>query len=464
MPRRDFRIVRDKFANDSGLPFGRLLSREYVLSVLEAEGHAYRSRVFCPLVTLWGMLSQSLSQDKSLNEVVSRILAHRVSSGLPACSASSASYSEARGRFPVSAMVRMAREVGRSVHVAAQDEWHWNGRQVYIADGTGLSMPDTLENRADYPPPPSLKPEIGFPMVRLVALISLSTGAVIDVATGRMRGKGTGESSLLRELLDNMNRGDVFIADRYYPSFSLLAELGKRGIDMVSVSHSSRVVDFSKGEQLGPQDHIVEWRRPARREAKAGDNAAYLSLPETIRVREFTIDIDGREGRKEKAVVISTMTDPTIPQKELSGLYWKRWGCELDFRAIKQSMQMDVLRSKTPDMIHKELWAGILAYNLLRGTMSESAKRSGVTPRQLSVKSTMQAVESFTPAMMAVADNSALYDAFLTTVSARRVGNRPGRQEPRVKRRRPVWQSMMTKPRSEYFRRVQPKATCAPSN
>jgi len=462
MPRRDFRIVRDKFANDGGLPFGRLLSREYVLHVLETEGHSFRSRVFCPLVTLWGMLSQALSQDKSLNEVVSRILAHRVSSGLPACSASSASYSEARSRFPLSAMIRMAREVGRNVHDAAHDAWHWNGRQVYIADGTGLSMPDTDANRLEYTVPPSQKPEIGFPMMRLVALISLATGAVVDLATGQMRGKGSGESSLLRELLDNMNRGDVFVADRYYPSFALIADLQERGIDMVSVSHGGRQVDFSKGEQLGPQDHIVEWRCPPRRQAKYLDEAAYCALPKTLRVREFIIDVEGRDGRKEKAVVISTMTDPAIPQNELSALYWRRWGCELDFRAIKHSMQMDVLRSKTPDMIHKELWAGILAYNLLRGTMSESAKRNGVTPRELSVKATMQAVESFTPAMMAVADNDQLYNALLTTVSAHRVGNRPGRQEPRLKKRRQVWTNLMMKPRNEYFRRVQPKAVRLP--
>jgi DDE family transposase len=454
MPRRDFRIVRDKFASDSGLPFGRLLSREYVLSVLESEGHAYRSRVFCPLVTLWGMLSQSLSQDKSLNEVVSRILAHRVSSGLPACSASSASYSEARSRFPLPVMIRMAREVGHTVHAAAQDDWHWNGRRVFIADGTGLSMPDTPENRIAYPPPPSTKPEIGFPMMRLVALISLSTGVVIDLAAAQMRGKGSGESSLLRQLLDNMSRGDVFVADRYYPSFSLLAELQKRGIDMVSVSHAGRKADFSKGEQLGPQDHIVEWRKPKRREAGTGDDAAYDALPATIRVREFLIDIEGRNGRGEKAVVVSTMTDPSIPQKELSDLYWKRWHCELDLRSLKHSLHMDVLRSKTPDMIHKELWAGILAYNLLRGTMSESAKRNGVTPRELSVKGTMQTVESFTPAMMAMTDSSQLYDAFLAAVSARRVGNRPGRQEPRLKKRRPCWTPMLMKPRNEYFRRL----------
>src|SRR5580700_4937067 len=151
MPRRDFRVVRDKFANDSGLPFGRLLSREYVLSVLESEGHAYRSRVFCPLVTLWGMLSQSLSQDKSLNEAVSRILAHRVSSGLPACSASSASYSDARSRFPLPVMARLAKEIGRNVHDSADDSWHWRDREVFLVDGTGLSMPDTPENQLAFP-------------------------------------------------------------------------------------------------------------------------------------------------------------------------------------------------------------------------------------------------------------------------------------------------------------------------
>jgi hypothetical protein len=458
MPRRDFRIVRDKFANDGGLPFGRLLSREYVLSVLESEGHAYRSRVFCPLVTLWGMLSQALSQDKSLNEVVSRILAHRVSSGLPACSASSASYSDARHRFPLPVVIRMAREIGRNVHNAAHDNWNWNGRQVFIADGTSLSMPDTKKNRVAYPVPATSKPGIGFPQMRLVALISMATGAVIDIAAGQTKGKGTGEASLIRELLDNMSRGDIFIADRYYPSFALLAELGKRGVDIVSISHSNRHVDFSKGEQLGRDDHVVEWKRPERRAVTSLNDAEFAALPTTIPVREFLIDVEGRDGSKEKAIVISTMTDPAIAQNELSALYWRRWGCELDFRAIKCSMQMDVLRSKTPDMIHKELWAGLLAYNLLRGTMTESAKRNGVTPRELSVKGTMQAVESFTPAMMAVANNDSLYNALLTTVSAHRVGNRPGRQEPRLKKRRPAWTQLMMKPRDEHFRRVKAKA------
>jgi hypothetical protein len=182
MPRRDFTRVRDRFARDEGLPFGRLLTRDFVLSVLESEGHKYRSRVFCPLVTLWAWLSQCLSQDKSLNEAVSRVLAHRVATGLPQCSASSAAYTKARSRFPEPVMVRMAKEIGRNVHSTADDSWHWRGREVLLADGTGFSMPDTIENQLAYPQPNNIKPGVGFPIMRAVGLISLSTGAVIDFA------------------------------------------------------------------------------------------------------------------------------------------------------------------------------------------------------------------------------------------------------------------------------------------
>ncbi len=450
--RKDFSTIRDKFARDNGLPFGRLLSREYVLSVLESEGHYYRSRVFCPLVTLWGWLSQCLSQDKSLNETVSRILAHRVSTGLPCCSANSASYSNARNRFPEAVMQRMSKEIGRKVHDSADGAWNWRGRQVFLADGTGFSMQDTTENQLAYPQHNRCLPGLGFPIMRAVALISLSTGAVVDLAFGAERGKGTGEASLLRGMVDSLESGSVLVADRYYPSYFSVAMLGNRGVDLVSISHHARVVDFSEGHVLGHNDHIVLWPKPKR--PKWMSKLAYDEVPDTMPVREFEIDIEDRKGGGAKAIVVTSITDPAVPQKELSDLYWRRWNCELDIRSIKHSLQMDVLRCKTPEMVRKEIWAHLLAWNLLRGVMVESAKRSEVLPRQLSVKGTMQAVESFTPAMMAIDGNVAIYDAFLTTVSAHRVGNRPGRLEPRFKKRRPAWDSYMTIPRHQSRRRL----------
>lgn len=452
--RKDFNAVRDKFARDSGLPFGRLLTRDYVLSVLEAEGHKYQNRLFCPLVVLWGWLSQCLSQDKTLNEAVSRILAHRVSIGLPACSPNSASYSNARARFPLNAMARMARDIGCSVHGSRDTKWDWHGRPVYLADGTSFSMPDTPENQLAYPQVATVKPGLGFPIVRAVGLVSLATGTVVDMAFAKYAGKGTGEGSLLRELMGSLPRGSVLVADKYYPSYFTVALLLERGVDLVSVSHVGRVVDFTDGHVLGPRDHIATWHKPKYR-SDWMDRQSYDRMPDTIQVREFEIEIEDRKSNgTEKAIVVSTMTDPTIPQKELSDLYWTRWNCELDIRSIKHSLHLDVLRCKTPDMVRKELWCHVLAWNLLRGVIVEAAKRHDALPRHLSVKGAMQAVESFTPAMMAIDGQQAVYDAMLATVSAHRVGNRPGRQEPRFKKRRPAWDQYMTIPRHQSKRRL----------
>jgi hypothetical protein len=355
-------------------------------------------------------------------------------------------------------MVRLAKEIGRTVHDSAEDAWHWRGREVFLVDGTGLSMPDTFENQLAFPQIHSIKKGLGFPVMRAVAMISLSTGAIVDFAFAASEGKGTGESAMLRRMMGTMNAGDVLVADRYYPSFYTVTALANRGVDMVSISHFSRKVDFNDGIQLGENDHIVEWRKPVFSTQTKISREEYDRLPETIEVREFIIDVEGRDGSKEQAIIVSTMTDPTIPQSELSDLYWRRWNCELDLRAIKQSMHLDVLRCKTPEMVEKEIFCHLLAYNLLRGTMTESAKRTGLTPRQLSVKGTMQAVESFTPAMMATDAGDVLYDAMLTTVSAHRVGNRPGRQEPRAKKRRPSWREYMMHPRNKYRRRLASEA------
>jgi hypothetical protein len=306
-------------------------------------------------------------------------------------------------------------------------------------------MPDTPENQLAFPQSSARANGLGFPIMRAVALISLSTGAVVDLAFAKHEGKGTGESTLLRSMLGSMHAGDVLVADRYYPSYFTIALLQQRGVDLVSVSHHARKVNFRSGHVLGRNDHVAEWHKPMRPEWM--DEATYAEMPATISMREFVIDIEGRTGGKEQAIVVTTMSDPTIPQKELSDLYWTRWNAEVDFRSLKHSLHLDVLRCKTPDMVAKELWAHVLAYNLLRGTMTESAKVAGVEPRQLSVKGAMQAVESFTAPMMAIDGSDSLYNAFLSTVSAHRVGNSPGRMEPRFKKRRPTWDAYMTIPR-----------------
>jgi len=441
MPRKDFTVVRDKFANDDGLPFGRLLNRDYVLSVLEDEGHQYRSRVFCPLVVLWGWLSQALSQDKSLNEAVSRILAHRVATGLPAISASSASYSNARQRFPESAMSRMAREIGQRVHGSAPETALWNGREVFLVDGTGLSLPDSPKNEVEYPRPHADRLAVGFPLMRASALISLATGAVLDMTFSQYTGKGTSELAMLQELLPSMKPGSVLVADKLYGNYRVLGELVLRGIDAVLPIKEIRVTEGS----------VVTWNRPSPLKAQYAD---YAHLPESIQLRQVTVDISDRDGNPKSLTVVTTITDPAISDADIADLYRQRWNCEVDLRSIKISMQMDILRAKTPSMVRKEIACHLLAYNLLRGVMVESAAKAEVQPRHLSIKGALQMVESFTPAMMAASGQPAIYDAFLGAVAAHRVGNRPGRVEPRVRKRRPKQATIMSKPRHLYYRKL----------
>ncbi len=438
MPRKDFSTVRDKFARDNGLPFGRLLSREFVLSALEGEGHNYRSRVFCPLVTLWGWLSQCLSQDKSLNESVSRILAHRVATGLPTISASSASYSNARRRFPEGVMVRMAREIGQRVHDSAPDSARWHGRSVFLVDGTGLSMPDTQENQLAYPRA-NERNEIGFPVMRAAALISLATGAVVNMAFTKFSGKGTGESALLRAMMPTLKAGDVLVGDKLYGSYSVLADLTARGIDAVTSLQQDRKRPGS----------LVVWNKP-----RSATPELYANLPESITLRQIDIEVEDRDGSTKTITLATTILDPTIPDADIADLYRQRWNCELDFRSIKCAMQLDILRCKTPDMARKEIWCHLLAYNLLRGVMLESASKAEVQPRTLSVKGALQMVESFTGPMMHGNGERSLYDAFLGAVAAHRVGNRPNRKEPRMVKRRPKPCVRMMLPRNYYHRRL----------
>ena len=283
-------------------------------------------------------------------------------------------------------------------------------------------MPDTAENQLAYPQR-GVAPGLGFPIMRAVGLISLATGAVVDFAFAAHEGKCTGESALLRRMMLTLKSGDVLVADRLFPSYFTNAMLLEDGVDIVSVSHRSRPVKFDEGHQLGERDHIATWHRP---DCPRWMGANHRRMPETMLVREFEIDIENRSGGREKAIIVTTITDPTISKKEIADLYWARWNCELDIRSIKHALHMDILRCKAPEMIRKEIWCHLLAWNLLRGVMVESAKRNDVLPRQLSVKGTMQAVESFTPAMMAIDGNPAIYEALLATVSTRKVGNRPG--------------------------------------
>jgi len=439
--------VRARFARDQGLPFADSLSELCILDALQEYGVKYRDRLFSPVTTIWGFLSQVLSEDHSCRDTVSRIIAHRAAAGLKVCSPNTASYCNARARLPTAVLRCLAKRTAQRLQDGLPEGWKWNGRNVYIADGSHVSMPDTAQNQASYPQPEVQRPGIGFPLARLTVLLSLATGACHDLAMAPYAGKGTGEKTLVRQLYDMLKPGDVVLADALFDDYFIAWELRQRGIELVARAQYERV--DTQTVQSGPDGDVILWQRPNKPHGMKGEQ--YRTYPKTLRMRQVSVDARGKDNRVEQFKVITTILDAAIDGGQIGALYERRWGGEVDIRSIKATMQMDVLRCKTPEMVRKEIWAHLLAYNLLRTVMAVAAAESGIEPRQVSFKGAKQAVTAFAPKIEAAPseERAALIDALLRAIAYHRVGDRPGRWEPRARKRRPKPGVRLMQPRAE---------------
>jgi Transposase DDE domain len=438
------------FRNAKILPYHDMLDGALVESVLAEEKLKFRFRIYTPLVTLWTFLTQVLDQDHSCRQAVARLIAFLVSQGQPSVSPDTGNYCKARKRLPLSFIVRLVRKTGQVLREKASPTWLWKGREVFMVDGSTASMPDTPANQRAFPQPRSQKPGLGFPIARFVAIICLATGAILDLAIGPYKGKRTGETSLLRALLGRLVKGAILLADRYFASYFGIAMLMRHDVDGVFRMHRRRKIDFRRGRCLGIEDHQVLWRKPTRPEWM--DEATYEQIPDEMLVRELRFRVQQPGYRVHEIVLVTTLLDPIeYAKEELADLFLKRWNIELDMRSIKIVMQMDVLRCMSPDMVEKEIWVHALAYNIIRAYTASAAMTNGVEPRQLSFKGTLQAILAFRDSIrMAHPQRRAqLWTAMFVVIGYDRVGDRPGRVEPRCKKRRPKPYRMLTVPRKE---------------
>jgi hypothetical protein len=440
------KTVRTRFASSRGLPFADILTETRILDVLSKHGVEYRDRVFGPVTTIWGFLSQVLSDDHSCRDAVSRVIAHRAASGLGLCSPNTASYCNARGRIPTAVLRDLAKRTAGELQAGTPERWKWNGRRVFIADGSHVSMPDTPQNQASYPQPEAQQPGIGFPLSRLAVLLSLATGACHDLAIAAYAGKGTGETTLLRQMYDTLKPGDVVLADALFDDYFIACELRQRGLELVARAQYQRV--GTQTVRSGPDGDVIVWQRPNKPHGMKGEQ--YRTYPKSLVMRQVSVDARDKDNRVEQFRVVTTILDASIGGGQIGDLYERRWEGEVDIRSIKSTMKMDVLRCKTPEMVRKEIWAHLLAYNLLRTVMAVAAAKSGTEPRKLSFKGAKQAVTAFAPKIEAARpeDRARLIDAMLATVAYHRVGDRPGRWEPRARKRRPKPGMRLMQPRS----------------
>ena len=454
-------LFRHQFAQHGDLPFSQVLPAAMVTDALRSLGMRYYESLYNPVTVLWLFLSQVIHANPTLAVVVESFLAWRVGQGMSPCSPDTGAYAKARTRLPLALLELLARQTGRQADRSAPDQWRWLGRAVKLFDGSTVSMPDTPENQAAFPQQANQKPGVGFPLARIGVLFSLSMGSVLDLGVRRWAGKYQSELAILRDMEPMLEAGDVLLTDRYLCSHMEIALFLQKGVDFVGRMHAQRKVDFrpprriyDRGRRLGKDDHVVEWVRPPRPDWMSPEE--YAAIPETMRIREVRCRIVRKGYRTRTIIVATTLLDADrYPREEIVVLYRLRWDAEINLRSLKTMMNMDVLRCQRPEMVLKEIWAHLLAYNLIRTVIAQAAVRSGKRPRQISFMRAMRTLEAFRPVIAnAPADRlPELYGHMLDAIASHEIANRPDRSEPRQRKRRPKPHPLMTEPRDQARRR-----------
>lgn len=450
---RSFELVRQSLLQSDGLTFADALTTEQIQQAFEAEGVSFGDNeedasdgggiVYTMGVTLWAMLSQALFTDvqRACRAAVLRVAVYYALLGREVCSTNTGAYCRARAKVTEGVVRRLAVGAANRCEAAIPDAWRWKGRRTLKLDGTTFSMPDTEESQAEYPQAKTQAAGLGFPILRAVGITSLATGMVMDLATGPYAGKKTGETALLRTLFHVFQRGDLALFDRYYAGWIMLALLQQMKVDFVTLLHQLRGADFSTGRRLGKGDHVVKWAKPPKPHWL--DQETYDRLPENLEVREIQVNVDIPGFRSESLIVVTSLLDHReYSRSDIALLYRRRWGVEIELRDIKSTMQLDVLRRKTPEAVRQELWTGILAYNLVRQSMLQSALERGCQPYQLSFAASLQMLANTwilaaVPPLVTISARERLIALRILNGHAHRVANRPNRVEPRAVKRRP---------------------------
>jgi hypothetical protein len=449
---------RCQFAQHASLPFAEVLPARVVAAAMGTLClHCYHS-LYNPVTALWLFLSQVIHANPTLAATVEGFLAWRLGQGLSPCSTDTAAYARARQRLPEALLALLTRHTGAAADRAALAPWRWLGRIVKVFDGSTVSMPDTPKNQAAYPQSRAQAPGVGFPLARIGVLFSLSVGTVLDLGIRRWAGKFQSELAMLRDMISRLNPSDVLLTDRYLCSYIEIALLRLRGVDFVGRLHAHRKVDFRRGKQLGRYDHLVRWIRPKR--PAWMPRSLYRLIPETLMIREFRCRIV-RPGYRARTITVATtlLDDQLYDAAEIAGLYRLRWDAEINLRSLKTMMHMDVLRCQTPEMVRKEIWAHLLAYNLIRTVIAQAAAKHDKHPRQISFTRAMRTMEAFRPTLAHASSHELpmLYEHMLQAIAYHEIADRPNRLEPRQRKRRPKPYDLMTKPR--WLARKQEAAT-----
>lgn len=450
-----FGRLANQFCKSDTLFFHSSLSKKVIYEACKSLGYRFRERVYTPAITIWMFVGQVLSHDHSCRDAVTRLNVWRVAHGKNPCDTDTTAYCDARQRLPEKLVLDLARNTGLDCASKAKSSWLWMDRMVKVVDGFTVTMPDTDENQKEYPQPKSQKVGVGFPVVRAVMIFSLAVGAVLEVALAKYAGKLTGETNLLRTLFDTLLPGEILLADCYFATYWILATAWQKEFDVVVKAHHGRKIDFRKGIKLGSCDQIIGYPRPKQRPYWMTPQE-YADAPDFIFVRHLRYQVIQKGFRTRRIVIATTLLNSeTYTAESIALLYRQRWQVEIDIRSLKTHMQMDQLRCKSPSMVRKEIYCHMLAYNLVRSAIVESALIYDKRPRQLSFTGAMQAMNAFLSAVAAQGSNlEAQYQNMLKAISEQQIGDRPDRIEPRLVKHRPKPYKLLNEPRAKARKRA----------
>ncbi|MCL6755457.1 IS4 family transposase [Nostoc sp. CCCryo 231-06] len=447
-------ILKDKFNQSLGLPFKELLPESVIRQAVSKLKIKYKKRLFDPFITLWAFLSQVLDTDKTCHNAVSKIIAHLAQEEVEIPSTDTSAYCQARARLPEKLLEKLFNYSAQNLEERVTQEHLWCGRNVLVIDGSTVSMPDTIENQQEYPQPSTQKPGCGFPIAKIGVIFSLATGAATALCIDVLN---THDIKLARRLYSFLKPNDVLLGDRAFCAYADMFSITKLGCDAVFRKHSSRTTTMLKGKIVGDCDKLVTWYKP-KKCPKGLSKDEFDALPPSITVREIYYYIVIPGFRSQRVSLITTLLDKeTYSTLEIVGLYYQRWQVELDLRHLKTTLDMDVLRCKTPSMIRKEIHVYLLAYNLLRSLMWSAGTTYNTPPLRLSLQGTRHHLINFLPKLEAAGSKKRkrLYCTLLKIIVHKPVPDRPTRNEPRVIKRRPKAYPFMTKPRQELRKQLQ---------
>jgi hypothetical protein len=416
----------------------------------EDQGPNSRDRIYSLRLTCECFLWQMLKPRTSCREVVRQVQALFRLHGRGQVDEGDSAYVQARHRLPRERLEKVLVATAEAADRRVGSIGQLQGRPVKVADGSSTQLPDTAENQKRYPQPASQKKGCGFPVMKLVALFSLSSGAILNVILGSLRHH---DLRLLRQLWEQLKKGDILLGDRAFGEYTTLAGLPTQGVDVVARLHHRRKVDFRKARRLGSADGLFVWTKGCQQsQILSASEWALLPAQITVRLLRFTTTIRGFRSRR--ITLVTTLLDPKLyPAQELVGLYARRWRLELCFRDLKTTMGMEQLRCKSPDMAEKELLAYLIAHNLIRCVIAEAVALHRVDLERVSFKGSVDALRQYSDAIAQARNRKIrrqLWEDLLLNLARDLVPNRPNRTEPRAVKRRPKPYPLLNKPRRKF--------------